>query len=280
MKFSLIMATYGRKEEIETFLNSIEQQKYDTSKVEIIIVDQNDKIVLDDICAKYIEKLNIKHIKSEVKGLSFNRNIGLKSAIGDIVAFPDDDCTYYSETLVEIDNYFREHDDVDVVLGKIYDREIKKNIIRNWKNYGYKINSNNFFLSFSSITIFSRRNDILFDNDLGVGTFFGSNEDGDYILQHLRENKIIYYSPSIEVWHPDFSSVVMSDKKVYSYGLGFGALVRKHLSLPIIFLFFLTIGFHLLILVFAFLSMNKYEINKRYLSIISRMKGFYLYATK
>ena len=61
------MATYGRKVEIDTFLKSIEQQQYDTSKVEIIIVDQNDKIVLDDICAKYSDKLKIEHIKSEIK---------------------------------------------------------------------------------------------------------------------------------------------------------------------------------------------------------------------
>ena len=280
MRFSLIMATYGRKAEIDTFLKSIEQQQYDTLKVEIIIVDQNDKIVLDDICVKYSNKLNIKHIKSDRKGLSFNRNIGLSSAIGEIIAFPDDDCTYYPETLVEVEDYFQNHDDVDVVLGKIYDRKIKKNIIRNWKDYVYKINMNNFFLSFSSITIFTKKSDIVFDNEFGVGTFFGSNEDGDYILEHLNESKLIYYSPTIEVWHPDFSSDILRHEKIYSYGLGFGALVKKHLSLPIVFLFFQSLFFHIFKLILAILSMNSYEIKKRYLSITSRMKGFYLYDSK
>ena len=72
----------------------------------------------------------------------------------------------------------------------------------------------------------------------------------------------------------------MSHEKVYSYGLGFGALVKKHLSLPIVFLFFLALGFHISRLIPAILSMNSYEIKKRYLSIISRMKGFYLYDSK
>lgn len=214
LRFSLIMATYGRKVEIDTFLKSIEQQQYDTSQVEIIIVDQNEKIVLDDICDRHSARLNIKHIKSDKKGLSYNRNIGLRVATGDIVAFPDDDCTYYSETLVEIEDYFNNHPNVDVVLGKIYDRKTKKNIIRNWKDYVYNVDFNNFFLSYSSITIFTRRNDIVFDNKLGVGVFFGSCEDADYILQYLNDNKIVYYSPSIEVWHPDFSSDVMSHEKV------------------------------------------------------------------
>ena len=61
------MATYGRKVEIDTFLKSIEQQQYDTSQVEIIIVDQNEKIVLDDICDRHSARLNIKHIKSDKK---------------------------------------------------------------------------------------------------------------------------------------------------------------------------------------------------------------------
>jgi len=280
MRFSLIIATYGRKSEIDAFLQSIERQRYDTSKIEIIIVDQNDKIVLDNICAKYSNKLNIEHIKSDKKGLSFNRNIGLRSATGEIIAFPDDDCTYYPETLVEVENYFKNYDDVDVVLGKIYDRKIKKNIIRDWKDYVFKISVNNFFLSFSSITIFAKKNDIFFDNEFGVGTLFGSNEDGDYILQHLNENKIVYYSPAIEVWHPDFSSDVISHEKVYSYGLGFGALVKKHLSLPLVFLFFQSLFFHIFQLIIAIFCVNKHEIKKRYLSVVSRAKGFYLYDSK
>ena len=274
------MATYGRKVEIDTFLKSIEQQQYDISKIEIIIIDQNDTLVLDDICEAHSARLNIKHIKSDKKGLSYNRNIGLRVAIGEIVAFPDDDCTYYPETLTEIENYFNDYNNVDVVLGKIYDRKIKKNIIRNWKDFVYKISINNFFLSFSSITIFAKKNDIFFDNDLGVGSFFGSNEDGDYILQHLNENKIVYYSPSIEVWHPDFSSSVLSDGKVYSYGLGFGALVKKHLSVPLVFLFFQSLFFHIFKLILAIFCLNRYEIKKRYLSVTSRVKGFYLYDSK
>ena len=274
------MATYGRKEEIQDFLESIAKQDYDISQVEILIIDQNNEIVLDDICQKYNHTLNIKHIKSNKKGLSLNRNIGLKIATGKYVAFPDDDCTYYPDTLFKIENYFEQNKDTDVVLGRIYDRVTKKNIIRDWKNSEFEVNIYNFFLSYSSITIFTKKNNIYFDEQLGVGTFFGSCEDTDYVLQLLEQNKRIVYSPDVDVWHPDLSAETMSDEKVYSYGLGFGALVKKHLALPIIYLLIQSLGFHTLKLIVGILTLNKTAIRKRYFSIKSRIEGLYLYDAK
>ena len=164
-----------------------------------------------------------------------------------------------------------------MVLGRIYDRKLNKNIIRNWKSREYTVNISNFYLSYSSITIFTKNNNILFDEKLGVGTFFGSYEDADYILQLIENQKKIVYMPNIEVWHPDLTANTMSDAKVYSYGLGFGALVKKHLSLPILYLFIQAIGFHLIKMIFGIFTMNKVTIKKRFLSIKSRIEGFYLY---
>lgn len=280
MRFSLIMATYGRKKDVDFFLQSILEQKFDVSQIEIIIVDQNDKISLIDIINSYKKKLIIKYIKSEIKGLSFNRNIGLKQAIGDIIAFPDDDCFYYHNTLTEVDRNLRLNRKIDTLLGKVYDRKNKKNVIRNWKNYMYNVNKMNFFFSYTSITIFTKRNSIFFDENLGVGSFFGSYEDADYVLQLLRNKMQIKFTPTIEVFHPDLSLDVMSKEKAYSYGLGFGAFVKKHLSLITMTLFFISVFFHIFKLFKALFLFKKNEVNKRYSSIISRLKGFYLYDVK
>ena len=48
-KFSLIMATYGRKEEIGKFLESILNRQNKNISLEVIIVDQNKKIDLKPI---------------------------------------------------------------------------------------------------------------------------------------------------------------------------------------------------------------------------------------
>lgn len=281
IKFSLIMATYGRKKEIEDFLDSIlEQEKFDINELEIIIVDQNDVIILDDLCEFYKDRLNLIHIKSDKKGLSLNRNIGLKIAKGQYVAFPDDDCRYYSDTLYQVKNYFDKNKDISLVLGRIIERSSEKNIIRSWKNYNYSVNLTNFFTSFSSITIFSKRKDIYFDETLGVGTFFGSCEDADYIWQILNCRDKIVYTPDIDVWHPEPEEKEINYNKVYSYGLGFGALIYKHMSISAAWLFIQSVGYHFINLLLNLIKLNKKGAKKSWLSLTSRFKGLYLYAIK
>ena len=56
-KFSLIMATYGRKDEVGCFLESLMNSNYTMDKVEVIIVDQNKEIDLEPIISKYKEKI-------------------------------------------------------------------------------------------------------------------------------------------------------------------------------------------------------------------------------
>ncbi|WP_228777391.1 glycosyltransferase family A protein [Lonepinella koalarum] len=274
------MATYGRKNEISEFLDSLLLQEYDISMIEIIIVDQNDKIDLSEIVANYSGKLNIKHIISDKKGLSINRNIGLEYATGEYVAFPDDDCTYYPDTLSNTIRLFNDEKDVDVFLGRIYDRKTLQNIIRNWKELSFKITKNNFFLHYSSITIFHRANKVRFDNELGVGQFFGSCEDTDYVWQLLNQRLQVKYTPDIVVWHPELNKNVMNYNKIYSYGLGFGAYIYKNRSLENLFLLIKVLGFHCIKLMLSVFKLDKVGIKKSWLSIKSRLLGIYLYAIK
>ena len=89
---SLITATYGRTEEVRTLLGSLARQSY--KDFEFILVDQNPHFILREMVAEYASRLTIQYIRSEAKGLSLNRNIGLDYSRGEIVAFPDDDCFY------------------------------------------------------------------------------------------------------------------------------------------------------------------------------------------
>ena len=88
---SLITATYGRTEEVRTFIRFYPaRQSY--KDFEFILVDQNPHFILREMVAEYASRLTIQYIRSEAKGLSLNRNIGLDYSRGEIVAFPDDDC--------------------------------------------------------------------------------------------------------------------------------------------------------------------------------------------
>lgn len=239
--FSLVIATIGRKKELLEVIDSIKNSNYDVTKIQIIIVDQNEKSFLDKELLEF-QGLNIKHIHSDIKRLSYNRNIGLKYANGDIICFPDDDCKFYKNTLNEVSNILS-NSSIDFCMGRIYDRKIKKDIIKKWPKKELKVNRFNSYFINSSITMFIKKQFILnFDENLGVGAKFGSCEDADFIYRILENKANGIYTPKIELWHPQPNYKEISLEKVKNYASGFGYFVRKDTDIIKVVLLFLLIN--------------------------------------
>lgn len=274
-KFSLVMATYGRSKEIKSFLESIVESDYDKKYIEIIIVDQNDKIDITKIVEEFKGILNIIYIKSNKKGLSFNRNIGIKEATGEIIAFPDDDCEYLEDTLKKVNEYFNKTN-YDLLMGRIVERD-GSDSLRKWPKELIYINKNNFYTKSSSVTIFLNRNEckIIFDDNLGAGAKFGSCEDADLIYKNIKENKKVIYIPDIKIYHPHYdSNHNMSNSKIYNYALGFGAMIKLNLDLAMMILFIKAQGYHFIKMTVGLIKLDKESIEKSYLALKGRFCGF------
>ncbi|MDO6499530.1 glycosyltransferase family 2 protein [Photobacterium sanguinicancri] len=240
MRFSLIVATLGRKLELIEMLTSIRKSLYDLDKVEVIIVDQNERGFISNDISDFIG-LNIKYIHSEKKGLSYNRNIGLRAATGDILCFPDDDCKLYEDTLSSAE-FFLANNRLDFCMGRIFCRKNNLNIIKKWPTKITKVNKFNSYFLNSSITLFVNKECLIeFDENLGVGANFGSCEDADYIYCLLDNSAQGMYSPDIELWHPtpDFQDIPLS--KVENYAAGFRYYIRKNNDVIKNVLFYLLI---------------------------------------
>lgn len=240
MKFSLVIATLGRKKELFEMLDSVKESNYDLNLIEVIIVDQNDKGFINDKLINY-QGLNLKYIHSLKKGLSYNRNIGLKNITGDIVCFPDDDCKFYNDTFSQVSNVLVS-DNYSFCIGRIYDRDKKINLFKKWPNKKTKINKFNSYFLNSSITLFLKKEQVLsFDERLGVGAEFGSCEDADYIYRMLINKVKGIYLPCIQVWHPEPNYNQISLDKVTSYASGFKYFVGKNTDVVKSILFLLLI---------------------------------------
>jgi len=275
---SLIVATCGRTDEVGVLLQSLAQQTCGPELFEVIIVDQNDSPVLNEIVSRFKDKLLIDHIRSEVKGLSRNRNRGLERAKGEIYCFPDDDCAFYPETVERALAAFQAHPEESLILGRVYDRSAGIDVIRKWPKEDRRIQIGNFFFLYTAITIFHRRTDLRFDEKLGVGTYFGSYEDADFVFRSLRRGEHALYTPSIEVWHPAVNIKTMLPAKVYAYGLGFGALVRKNGGIVLWRIFLVALIYHSLLGLSAMLRFNKLMMRQRWAAVTSRMRGAWEYA--
>jgi len=128
---SIVIPTYNRRGILEKALLALFNQDYPKDKYEIILVDDGST----DGTKEYVESLkkakNFKYIWHGNVGRAANRNIGIRSAKGEIILFLDDDVIAGPLLLKEHYNiHFESKDPKLVVLGYTpFAKEIKRTTI-------------------------------------------------------------------------------------------------------------------------------------------------------
>ena len=233
MLFSIIICTSNREEEFKQCILSIANQSY--RRFEVIVVDQNEKDKIRKCCSKYDF---IRHLKSKDRGLSFSRNLGLKYARGDYILFPDDDCILASNFLEESHRLLSDGG-CDLLSGVVLSFDTGLPLKRFSRMRLCRVNYKNYDLVKSAAMVVRKEAiNIIngFDERLGVGRRWGGSEETDLLLRILHNKGNACFAPSIHVYHPSQSTIIkdVSGSRViyrgYSYGLGRGAMYRKHYS--------------------------------------------------
>jgi len=222
--FSLIMATANRAREVEAFIESLNMREGPT--FELIVVDQNPDDRVTVVLEKYKHIININHVRTTQRGLSRARNLGLPLARGKYVCFPDDDCLYSQNLLSFVLSQFGRHD-CDLVAVKSIDRDSGRISNGYWLTRPAAIRGRNVIGTIVSYGFFiraSRIKGLHFDERMGVGAPFGSAEEVDFVLELLHRGASGRYFPERCAYHP---SKDLDGHRAFTYGLGFGALVRK-----------------------------------------------------
>lgn len=110
---SIVIPTFNEERIIKKCLESLYSMNYPRDKFEIIIVDDGSNDKTKDIIKQY----DVELIETSGVGPSEARNIGLKKARGEFIAFTDGDCIVHKEWLNELLKGFVE-DNVVGVGGK------------------------------------------------------------------------------------------------------------------------------------------------------------------
>lgn len=225
-KISLIVGTLGRRAPLIRLIDSVKSQTHDNW--ELVIVDQNRDGLLEDLPTPDDPK--VTRIPC-APGLSRARNLGIRAATGQVLAFPDDDCWYAPWVLRDVVSWLARRPDsagLALTLAVPGRREPRRRpspkIARPmaiWKRC-------------ASGTIFLRREVVEtiggFDETLGLGagTPWGSGEETDLLLRAYTAGHRILIVPT-QVYHPpllpDFRRE--SRRKIYRYSLGTGRVLRQ-----------------------------------------------------
>ena len=109
MKFSVIIATYNRAEELPRTLDSLKALKV-SDPWEVIVVDNNSSDNTREIVEGYVQSFPVplRYLMEREQGRSAALNTGIKAAQGEILAVTDDDVRVEPDWLVNAERDLRE----------------------------------------------------------------------------------------------------------------------------------------------------------------------------
>lgn len=133
------MAIYNTEDYLEEAIDSVINQSFDFSDIELILVDDGSTDNSKDICLRYqrLYPNNIKYVYQENQGQAVARNNGLALAEGKYINFLDSDDKFSRETFKNVFNFFEDnYDEVDIVSVPLmfFDRQKGEHTL----NYKYE----------------------------------------------------------------------------------------------------------------------------------------------
>jgi GT2 family glycosyltransferase len=237
MRLSLILATYGRADELSRCLETLSTQE--DRNFEVLVMDQNPDDRLVDTITHYQDRgVEIRHERLPKPGLSEARNQGLRKAAGDVIGFPDDDCWYEPRTVACIRRAFAADASLaGVVADWVEQTTAGGNAHRNsdltlslaaWRNFRGG--------AASSISLFLKRTLLLdlhgFDDRLGVGKWYGAAEETDLVLRALTMGARIKREDQARIHHAFAASnkpaAQVKGAAIRARARGTGAIYAKH----------------------------------------------------
>jgi glycosyltransferase involved in cell wall biosynthesis len=248
---SIVYPTRDRPEFITQSLTALLQNS--VLPDEIVVIDQS----RTDATRRAIATLGsplIVHVPSTETGLSRARNMGIRSSRFSIIGFIDDDCIPARNWIAAARSFIQRMPESAVWIGKVfYDaRYISDDVIQAARETCYRLKGTNDPWrfgpaggnSFFARTTFDRVG--LFDPLLGQGGEFPGAEDGDMVYRILKANLQVSYSDLIRSYHLNWRNEDEELRNTYNYGLGFGALMAKHVAQGDYYLATVVFGRHFL----------------------------------
>ncbi|SEG17553.1 hypothetical protein [Flavobacterium urumqiense] len=243
--YNLILITTHQDElNIFKLIHSIDSN---IKKIKVLMV-----VVSQECEISYSTKnsfLSIAFIHESKMGLSKARNIALKYLLSNVISaeyimFPDDDSSFdenffmYFPLVLNTDKCY---------ITPIYNEGTKELYLGKFLNEGSFINEDKHSLigSPNQVVLYEKfKEQVFFDEDLGVGGKFGSCEDYDHFIRLSRAGAKFYYISKIYSFHPAKStknllSLKETKKRYKSYSPGFVCIIKKYKKYKFIPLFLL-----------------------------------------
>lgn len=117
--YTLVVMTYQRPEPLRECLNSLARQDIGSGKFEVLVIDdgsENDNL---SIIETFKDKLSVRYLKQDHRGISAARNTGWTEAKGNRIGFIADDYRLPPNYVSTIDHFFNKIPKAQVITCNI-----------------------------------------------------------------------------------------------------------------------------------------------------------------
>ncbi len=209
---SVVVPTYNRKEGIKKCIMSLFKQDYPV--YEVIVVDDGSTDGTQEMLEQLKKQYKFRYFRQRNKGPAAARNLGVKKAKGDLIAFTDDDCILYKDWLSELKKKLINKKIVLVGGASTLTRD--DSLICKWqiaqkKKHGERFESNNFLILKKA-----------FEEVRGFDTNFAypGSEDAEMLLRLRLKGYSFERNPKALISHHHRTTFKALLKKAYHYGHG------------------------------------------------------------
>jgi len=210
-RISAAICTRGRGDSIVCAVSTILANTH--PDFELVIVDQSPEDDTERAVTPFLRDSRLRYVRSQERGLSRARNLAIREARAEIIAFTDDDCEVPTDWLEKIEAAFQERPEAAIVFCNVAagpfdpqqgfipaytrpDRFLATSI--DDKNAARGIGAG---IALRKSVIESLGG---FDSMLGAGSEYCSCEDGDLAVRILLKGLPIYETNSVTVIHHGF----------------------------------------------------------------------------
>jgi glycosyltransferase involved in cell wall biosynthesis len=194
--------------------------------VDVLVVDSGSTT---DATLRVAAEAGVRSVRTDVRGLSIARNVGLRASDREIVVFTDDDCVATAGWIEALLTHF-ERTDVGVVTGRMLDHtKVGSDEVYHHKSRFTDV-ADGLDAGHGALMAF-RRAALLelggFDEVLGAGRELAGAEDLDAFCRMIDAGWRVVHEPGSVVHHV-FTRVGENYRGLlHGYGLGMGALANK-----------------------------------------------------
>ena len=222
--FSIIVPTYSRLGQLAACLQSLASLNYPRDRFEVIVVDDGSKTPPEAVVASFCDRIDVTLLTQPHAGPAAARNTGAARAMGEFLAFIDDDCAPAPDWLQSLAARFATAPDyaiggqtVNALPDNPYSTASQLLITYLYAYYNADPNQARFFTS-NNLALPTDR----FHAIGGFDTTFAraAAEDRELCDRWLHHGYRMTYAPEVLIYHAHTLTFVTFWRQHFNYGRG------------------------------------------------------------